>query len=386
MKKTKYYLFLATIFIMLLSVAGCALPGFSISINNSPSASTPQSTPTEAPSPINPSFQSPPLATGNPEAQLPNFVSVIAAVKPSVVAINTKTPAMDIFGSSITQEGAGSGWIIDSTPSSALIVTNNHVVAGANSITATLEDGRNFPAVTVRTDPVSDLAVIKIDGSNLPPALKVGDSSKLQVGDWVVAIGNSLGQGISATQGIVSVLGVSSVTANNDETLYDLIQTNAAINPGNSGGPLVDLASQVIGIDSIKVAQVGVEGMGYAISTKEAMPIIDDLIHTGYVIRPWMGVGLYTVDPTVVFRYGLAVNQGVLITQVAAGSPASKAGLKPGDVIIAIDGKNVVSVADLTQIIHTDKVGQHINLTFYRGKVKSTTSLTLAKSPPPGSS
>ncbi len=192
----------------------------------------------------------------------------------------------------VTQEGAGSGWIIDS---SGLIVTNNHVVEGANSITVTLEDGRNFSADTVRTDPVTDLAVVKINAQNLPPALKVGDSSKLRVGDWVVAIGNSLGQGISATKGIVSAMGVS-VSADT-ETLYDLIQTDAAINPGNSGGPLVNLAGEVIGINSIKVAQVGVEGMGYAISIKEALPIINDLVTNGYVTRPWMGVGLYTVRP-----------------------------------------------------------------------------------------
>ena len=237
----------------------------------------------------------------------------------------------------------------------------------------------------MRTDPVSDLAVVKINASNLPPALKVGDSSKLQVGNWVVAIGNSLGQGISATKGIVSALGVS-VTAENDETLYDLIQTDAAINPGNSGGPLVNLTGQVIGINSIKVSQVGVEGMGYSISIKEALPIIDDLIQTGYVVRPWLGVGLYTVDQMVVFRYSLAVNQGVMITQVAAGSPCNKAGLKPGDVITAIDGKNVASVSDMMLIIDTDQVGQQVNLTYYRGNDKNTASLMLAQSPPPSSS
>ena len=199
-----------------------------------------------------------------------------------------------------------------------------------------------------------------------------------------MAIGNSLGQGISATKGIVSAMGVS-VTAENDETLYDLIQTDAAINPGNSGGPLVNLAGEVIGINSIKVSQVGVEGMGYAISTKEALPIINDLVKTGYVIRPWIGVGLYTVDQTVVFRYRLAVSQGVIITQVATGSPSDKAGLKPGDVITAIDEKNVANVADLTQIIHGYKIGQQVSLTYYRGNNKSTVSLTLVQSPPPGS-
>ena len=129
--------------------------------------------------------------------------------------------------------------------------------------------------------------------------LKLEIHPSLQVGDWVIAIGNSLGQGISATKGIVSAMGVS-VSADQGETLYDLIQTDAAINPGNSGGPLVNLAGEVIGINSIKVAQVGVEGMGYAISTKVAIPIINELVTNGYVTRPWLGVGLYTVDQTVV--------------------------------------------------------------------------------------
>ncbi len=297
-----------------------------------------------------------------------------------MVAINTKVPALDVFGGTFSQEGAGSGWIIDE---SGLIVTNNHVVEGANSITVTLEDGRNFPAQVVRTDPVSDLAVIKINAQNLKAA-KVGDSSKLRVGDWVAAIGNSLGQGISATKGIVSALGVS-VSVGAGETLYDLIQTDAAINPGNSGGPLVNLLGEVEGITSIKVAQVGVEGTGYAISTRIALPIIDDLVKVGYVVRPWMGVSLYTVDQIVVLRYNLAVNQGALVTQVVSGSPADKAGMKAGDVITAIDNKEVTSVDDLNKIIHNDAIGQQVSVTYYRGPTKNTVSLTLVSSPPPNS-
>ncbi|MDD5082977.1 MAG: trypsin-like peptidase domain-containing protein, partial [Dehalococcoidales bacterium] len=141
-------------------------------------------------------------------------------------------------------------------------------------------DGRSFPAEVVRTDRVADLAIVKISAHNLP-VLEIGDSSKLQVGEWVVAIGNSLGLRVSATKGIVSALEVS-LTTSPGETLSGLIQTDAAINPGNSGGPLVNLAGEVIGINSIKVAEVGVEGMGYAISIKEAMPIINQLITAEY--------------------------------------------------------------------------------------------------------
>ncbi len=203
---------------------------------------------------------------------VPDFTTLIAEVRPSVVAITTKVPGFTIFGRPFTQEGAGSGWIIDKD---GLIVTNSHVVEGASSVTVTLGDGRTFSVESVRTDSVADLAILKINAQDLP-ALRIGDSSKLQVGEWVAAIGNSLGLGISATAGIVSALGVSlSVSAG--ETLCDLIQTDAAINPGNSGGPLVNLRGEVVGINSVKVAQVGVEGMGYAISVNEAMQVIEQL-------------------------------------------------------------------------------------------------------------
>ena len=356
---------------LLLASTGCIY----VTLEPSP---TPVST-TETPSPINTGFNPPPTTDGQVLPINPDFVSAIAAVRPSVVAINTQVPGLDIFGSTFSQEGAGSGWIIDAN---GLIVTNNHVVEGANTITVTLEDGRNFPADLVRTDVISDLAVIKINAENLKAA-RVGDSSRLRVGDWVAAIGNSLGQGISATKGIVSALEVS-ISADGGETLYDLIQTDAAINPGNSGGPLINLLGEVEGITSVKVAQVGVEGMGYAISTRTALPIIDDLVKVGYVIRPWMGVGLYSVDRVVVLRYNLAVNQGALVTRVVSGSPADKAGIKARDVIVAIDNRDVTSVEDLNKIIHNYSIEQQISVTFYRGSDKNTVSLTLASSPPPG--
>jgi serine protease Do len=341
---------------------------------------TPTTVPTVTPLPINPNFTPPPTTDSRALPVIPDFVSAIAIVRPSVVAINTTVPALDVFGQTFSQEGAGSGFIIDE---SGLIVTNNHVVEGAKTISVTLEDGRNFPSELVRTDSVSDLAVIKINAQNLKAA-KIGDSSKLRVGDWVVAIGNSLGQGISATKGIVSALGVS-VSVGAGETLYGLVQTDAPINPGNSGGPLVNLLGEVDGITSIKVAQIGVEGTGYAISTKEALPIITDLVKVGYVIRPWLGVGLYTVDQIVVLRYGLSVNQGALVTQLVSGSPADKAGIKAGDVITAIDGKEVANVDDLNKIIHGYAIGQQVSITYYRGTAKNTVSVTLASSPPPGS-
>jgi S1-C subfamily serine protease len=203
----------------------------------------------------------------------PSIADVVAAVKPSVVAIDTEM-TFTIFHRSFSQQGAGSGWLIDE---SGIVVTNSHVVDGAESIIVTLDDGRSLKVDlnTVAIDPVNDLAVLKIDAEDLP-AVNIGDSSRLRVGDWLVAIGNPLGLGISAKEGIVSRLDVSLTVEG--QTLHDLIETSAAINPGNSGGPLVNMKGQVIGITSAKVASLGVEGLGYAISINEAIPIIEKLI------------------------------------------------------------------------------------------------------------
>jgi len=303
---------------------------------------------------------------------------VVAKVRPSVVAINTEVVTFDFFNQPFTQEGAGSGWIIDEN---GIIVTNNHVVEGAESVTVTLSDDRVFSAETISTDPLTDLAILKINTGGLT-AVKVGDSSRLRVGDWVVAIGNALGLGISAKEGIVSRVGVP-LSVSSGQTLYDLIETSAAINPGNSGGPLVNMAGEVIGITSVKIATVGVEGLGYAININTAAPVIEDLVTTGYVIRSWLGVVLYTVDEGAALRFRLAVNQGVLVTEMARNSPADKAGLEPGDVIISFGGKEMTSTQGLIQAIHDGQIGQEIEIIFWRGDARTTTFATLAESPPP---
>jgi serine protease Do len=311
---------------------------------------------------------------------LPNIVDVVAKVKPSVVAINTELVSYDVFNQAYTQTGAGSGWIIRED---GIIITNNHVVEGAESITVTLDDGRTLSADmdTVATDPLTDLAVLKVDAENLP-ALAVRDSSELRVGDWVIAIGNALGLGISATHGIVSRTEVS-LEMSADQTLYNLIQTNAAINPGNSGGPLVNMAGEVVGITSAKVSASGVEGMGYAISSQEATPIIQELINTGYVIRPWLGVGARTVSQTLVFWYNLATYEGAFLVSVSSGGPADAAGLREGDVIVSLGDKEIATTQDLQNAIHSYQIGQEVVITFWRGDTKMTTTTTLTESPPP---
>ncbi len=301
----------------------------------------------------------------------------MARVKPSVAAINTEVITFDIFNRPRTLEWAGSGWVIDGN---GVIVTNNHVVEGAESVTVTLADGTTFSAETIRTDPLSDLAIIEINAQNLPAA-SIGDSSQLRVGDWLVAIGNPLGMGISAKEGIVSRLGVS-ISVSAGQTLSDLIETSAAINPGNSGGPLVNMKGEVIGITSVKIATVEVEGIGYAISTKTAIPIIKELIRTGYIIRPWLGVVVRSVDQSLGFRYEVAVDRGAFITEVAPGSPDDKAGFEPGDVIVDLGGQEIASAQDLIQAIHSSEIGQRVELTFWRGNTENTTYAVLAETPP----
>ncbi len=361
--KIKYLLTCLIIILSLFLGTSCLLPDIDISPPPSPP-------PAPATSPINPNWTPPPESQAT---VLPNIADVVAKVRPSVVAINTITYILNR-----PREGAGSGWILDED---GLIVTNNHVVAGASSITVTLDDGTTFPAETVRTDALADLAVVKINAKNLPPASR-GISSKLRVGDWVVAIGNSLGMGISATKGIVSSLGVS-LPVSSGQTLEDLIQTDAAINPGNSGGPLVNMAGEVIGITSVKIAMVGVEGMGYAISIDTAIPIIQELVWKGYVIRPWLGVVLQDVNQFLVLINDLAVDKGTFIVEVAAGSPAAEAELEPGDVIVALNGKDIINAQDLIQAIHSSEIGQRVEISFWRGDTQNTTYAILIESPPP---
>jgi serine protease Do len=333
-------------------------------------------TPTPSPSPIEPSWSLPPAEGQAPV--LPSIADVVARVKPSVVAINTEVVTYDIFNRPLTQQGAASGWIIGE---SGIIVTNNHVVEGAHKVSVTLSDGRVFQATNINTDPLTDLAVLKVDAGNLPAA-PTGDSSKLRVGDWVVAIGNPLGLGISAKEGIVGRLGVP-LEVSTGQTLYDLIETSAAINPGNSGGPLVNMSGQVIGITSAKIATVGVEGMGYAININSAQPIIEQLVNPGYVVRPWLGVVFYTVDEWVAASNNLAVNKGALITEVAGGSPADKAGIQQGDVVVAFDDAEITNSQDLVQAIRYSQIGKTVSITFWRGNNKNTTSATLIESPSP---
>ena len=374
--KIKYLAVSLVLMLSLVLSAGCGLiPEIEVSPPPSETAGTGQEI-TEV-KPIDPEWTPAAIRSGAPA--LPSMADVVARVKPSVVAISTEIVTLDFFDRPFTQPSGGSGWIVSED---GIIVTNNHVVEGAESITVTLDDGRTFAVDlnTVATDRLTDLAVLKIDAENLPAAA-VGESDELRIGDWVVAIGNVLGEGISATSGIVSRTDVK-ITISEGQELRDLVQTDAAINPGNSGGPLVNMAGEVIGINTIKIAEVRVEGVGMAISSKAAMPIIQQLITNGYVVRPWLGVGLYTVDQWVVLRYGLAVEEGALITEVADDSPASGAGLKPGDVIVGFGGEEITNASELIMAIHQSEVGQQVEVTYWRDDAKRSTEAVLVESPP----
>lgn len=373
----KYLLVSIILILSLILGAGCELlPEIDFGTPTPAPAlpATPVPLPTPTATPINPGYSAPPPVSSSPA--LPDIASVVAKVRPSVAAISTEVITYDIFRRPITQEGAGSGWIIDAN---GLIVTNNHVVEGAKTITVTLADNRSFTAELARTDPLTDLAVVKINADNLS-AVQIGDSSRIRVGDWVVAIGNALGRGISAKEGIISRIGVS-IDVDEGQTLYDLLETSAAINPGNSGGPLVNMAGEVIGMTSAKLAAVGVEGMGYAISANTAKPIIEELIKKGYVVRPWLGVAANTVNQWLAARYSLSVNQGAFITQVVQGSPADKAGLAAGDIIVSFGSIEVKTAEELVRAIHASQIGQQVAITFWRGNAKSVASATLAESP-----
>ena len=334
-----------------------------------PAASAPAPSPQTSANPVS-------TPTQIQQPSLSSIVDVVMKVKPSVVAINDQIVSATRRGGTTTQAAAGSGWIMDSN---GFIVTNDHVVSGAQNIIVSLDDGRNFMAVKVSSDPVNDLAIIKIDASGLPAA-RLGDSSLLQVGTQVVAMGNALGEGIRVTGGLVSNLGTS-ITVSASQTLYSLIETDAAINPGNSGGPLVNMAGEVIGIVNAKVSVSGVEGMGYAISINNALPILKQLATQGRVVQPWIGAVFQTVDPGVAFMYSLPLQQGVLIVDITANSPASTAGLKLGDVIVSVNGKNMTNASQLADVISTSQIGQKLQIIYQRGNNKSTVDVTTMQNP-----
>jgi len=277
------------------------------------------------------------------------------------------------------ESGSGSGVIFKQDGDNAFIVTNYHVIEGADEIEVSLDSGERTTAELIGGDALSDLAVLRIDSSYVTSVLSFGDSSTLRAGEEVIAIGNPLGLDLSrtVTQGIVSAVDRSvSVTTSAGEWELNVIQTDAAINPGNSGGALLNTAGQVIGINSLKISDDGVEGLGFAIPSNDLVPIINEIIETGSVQRVYLGVSLMSLSevPTMYLqRLNIPVEEGVIITGVEAGSAAAEAGLEAQDVIVKMDGQSVANSTELRKYLYSElEVGDQVTIEFYRnGKLKS---------------
>jgi serine protease Do len=272
-------------------------------------------------------------------------------------------------------QGQGSGFIISSD---GYILTNNHVVGDADKVLVKLLDGREFTAKTIGTDPPTDVAVIKIDAKNLP-VLPLGDSGKLEVGEWVLALGNPFGLSHTLTAGIISALGRSSIGIADYE---DFIQTDAAINPGNSGGPLINLEGQAIGINTAIFSQSGgYMGIGFAIPINLVKEINNQLIEHGSVTRGYLGVTAQDLTPELVQSFGLKDAKGALVAQVTPDSPAQKAGLKQGDVIVKFNGEPIDAIVPFRNKIAMTAPGTILELTIIREGKEKVFPVTIEKMP-----
>ncbi|HIH36294.1 MAG TPA: PDZ domain-containing protein [Methanocellales archaeon] len=300
---------------------------------------------------------------------------IVQRVQPAVVFISAEVETQDFYGRRTTQHASGSGVIITKD---GYVLTNNHVVEDATNLEVTLPDfSRTFDARLIGTDPMTDLAVIKIEGDF--PTAEFGDASQLRPGDLVIAIGNPLGLegGPTTTLGVVSNTERSTVV--DGAPYYDLIQTDAAINPGNSGGPLLSLDGKVIGINTLSG---GAQNIGFAISANTAKPVSDALITPPHkVIRPWLGVGFRTVTPDLAAQEGYQRTTGVVILSVQEGSPADQAGLMVDDIIISFQGEEVTVDTRLIKMLWSHKVGEEIKLTLLRGEEEKTVIVRLGERP-----
>lgn len=283
------------------------------------------------------------------------------------------------------EAGSGSGVIFKKTNAAAYVVTNNHVIEGASKIEISLHNGEKTTAELIGTDALTDLAVLKIDPKYADNVLEFGDSSTLRAGDQVLAIGNPLGLEFSrtVTQGIVSAVDreISVSTSAGDWDL-NVIQTDAAINPGNSGGALINMSGQVIGINSLKISESGVEGLGFAIPSNDVVPIVNEIIKSGQISRPYLGVSLASVEeipPYYLQDTAKDVQSGAMVTYVDPNSAAGKAGIKAQDIIVAINDNEVKTSNDLRKYLYTKvKVGEDVSLKVYSDNGYKTVKLKLS--------
>ncbi len=338
------------------------------------------------------------------EALSNSFRNVAKTVLPAIVSIETRTKAVQInqpdgrstledeffkrfFGENgipdqqfqprqmPRQRGSGSGFIIDS---SGIIMTNAHVVEGADRVVVKLEDGRELTATDVKYDLSSDVAIVRVDAGAPLPSMALGNSDEMEIGDWVLALGNPFDVGTTVTAGIISAKQRS--TGINERESY--LQTDAAINPGNSGGPLVNLHGEVVGINTaISTRSGGYDGVGFAIPVNNARWVADQLVANGTVKRAYLGVRLQELSPRLRDQFGVPNGHGTLVADVVAGAPASAAGLQQGDVILKFAGEDVRNSSHLQSIVERLTVGDTHPMTVFRMGSETTLNVTVQEMP-----
>jgi serine protease Do len=309
-----------------------------------------------------------PAAAGAGASRRTPVVAVAERVSPAVVNISAESIVREVdpfFGNFFSQDrktqSLGSGLIIDPA---GIVLTNAHVIEGASRIVVTVRDGREIEAEVLGSDHDADLAVLKVGVRGLP-AVPLGKSSDLMIGETVVAIGNPFGLSHSVTAGVLSAVGRTVPSQSGERLFTDFLQTDASINPGNSGGPLVNIAGEVIGINTAIVS--GANGIGFAIPADRARRVVEDLLRFGELQPLWTGAQLQTVDPELARRYGLAVRRGALVVKVYPGSPAAQAGLAEKDVVVAVGGHAIANHEDVTTALYSVPAGSPIELDLRRG-------------------
>ncbi len=303
------------------------------------------------------------------------ITEAVEKLSSSVVTIDSTRFERSFRYGVVPLEGSGSGVIFDPN---GYIITNNHVVDDADTVRVTLRDGRSFVGEVIGGDPATDIAVVRVDWPNLPAA-SLGDSEKLKVGQFALAIGNTFGLpgGPTVSTGVVSALGRALPGA--DFIFEGFIQTDAAINPGNSGGPLADLKGEVIGINTAIIPFA--HGVGFAIPINTVKSVAEQILKKGRVIRPWLGISAATVNQSIARRFDLSTDSGALILEIARPSPAYEAGLRVGDVIVQIGEHEVKEMKDVLAALSKFSIGEVVTIQVIRRSTRQITSLRLVETP-----
>lgn len=305
-----------------------------------------------------------------------DIVAAIQKVSPGVVSVATLKVIRESFFDSIPLRGLGSGIIFDSNGG---ILTNHHIVDDADRVEVVTTDGKKFHGEVLGSDAMSDVAVVRVDGENLP-SVKLGDSDKLVVGQIAIAIGNPYGfllPGPTATAGVISAL--KRHIHIEDHMYEDLIQTDASINPGNSGGPLVDSSGMVVGVNTANIPFA--QGIGFAIPINTARGIAREIIEHGRVVRPYLGISGLTISREIAESYEIPHEKGVLVVRVGRGSPAHRSGVSAGDVILGADSQPLKSWEDLQHLIQNKRVGDKLELSIGRDRDHGKVAVILAEAP-----